>query len=60
MFVLKNTKGLYIMSLSGVSRNDYSFTKDASHAMIFKNEADAQAKAKVLSRFKVAVHPLRE
>ena len=60
MFVLKNTKGLYIMSLSGVGRNDYSFTKDVSHAMIFKNEADAQAKAKALSRFKVEVHPLRE
>ena len=48
------------MSLSGVGRNDYSFTKDVSLAMIFKNEADAQAKAKALSRFKVEVHPLRE
>lgn len=50
--VLQNSYGLYLMSM-GQSRNDHSFTKDITQALVFDNRADAEARQKKLHIMKL-------
>lgn len=50
--VLQNSYGLFLMSM-GQSRNDHSFTKDITQALVFDNKPDAEARQRKLHLLKL-------